>query len=77
MTMAAANSSVKRVTLVTGASRGIGRAICERLAAQDHLIVGIARSAGDSAFPGELVAADLGDEQATRRALADSSPAIR
>jgi 3-oxoacyl-[acyl-carrier protein] reductase len=70
MTMAAANSS-KRVTLVTGASRGIGRAICERLAAQDHLIVGIARSAGDGPFPGELFAADLGDEQATRRALAD------
>ena len=71
MTMGAPNSSARRVTLVTGASRGIGRAICEKLSAQNHLIVGIARSSADSTFPGELFAADLSDEQSTKRALAD------
>lgn len=69
--MAQSNSTARRVTLVTGASRGIGRAICEKLSAQGHFIIGIARSSGDSAFPGELVAADLADEQSTKRALAD------
>ncbi|HEY6023464.1 MAG TPA: SDR family oxidoreductase [Pseudolabrys sp.] len=69
--MAATESTPRRVTLVTGATRGIGRAICEKLAAQHHLIVGIARSSGDSAFPGEVVAADLADEQSIQRALAD------
>lgn len=69
--MAASGDKARRVTLVTGATRGIGRAICEKLAAQHHRIVGIARASGDSTFPGEVFAADLSDEQSTKRALAD------
>jgi NAD(P)-dependent dehydrogenase (short-subunit alcohol dehydrogenase family) len=69
--MAMSGANPQRVTLVTGATRGIGRAICDKLAAQHHRIVGIARSTGDSTFPGEVFAADLGDEQSTKRALAD------
>jgi NAD(P)-dependent dehydrogenase (short-subunit alcohol dehydrogenase family) len=61
----------QRVTLITGATRGIGRAVAEKLAAQDHRVVGIARTRADVAFPGEVFVADLLDEQSLKRALAD------
>lgn len=66
-----ANAFSERVTLVTGATRGIGRAIADRLAAQNHRIVGIARAKADTAFPGEVVVADLRDTAALKGALAD------
>ena len=58
-----------RTYLITGASKGIGRAISERLAGAGHRVVGIARNASDPGFPGTLVPADLGDRKATRRVL--------
>jgi NAD(P)-dependent dehydrogenase (short-subunit alcohol dehydrogenase family) len=61
----------KRVTLVTGATRGIGRAIAEKLSSQNHDIVGIARSKGDDRFPGEVVVADMRDAQSVERTLAE------
>lgn len=64
-------TAAKRTTLVTGATRGIGRAISEKLASQGHTVVGIARSAADSAFPGEVVTADFLDTRSVARALAD------
>ncbi len=60
----------QRVTLVTGATRGIGRAISQVLVMQGHRIVGIARAKGDAAFPGEVVLADLRDEKSLASALA-------
>lgn len=67
MSRAGAGSS-STVTLVTGATRGIGRAIVDRLLAGGQPVVGIARQA-DPAFPAPLVLVDLLDAAATAAAL--------
>ncbi|HWU00047.1 MAG TPA: SDR family oxidoreductase, partial [Terriglobales bacterium] len=60
----------KRTFLVTGASKGIGRALSERLAIAGHHVVGIARGA-DASFPGTLVSIDLNDSKAAGEAFQD------
>lgn len=60
----------RRTFLITGASKGIGRALSGRLAAAGHHVVGIARNADDGDFPGTLVALDLADRAATQTVLA-------
>jgi 3-oxoacyl-[acyl-carrier protein] reductase len=59
-----------RTFLVTGASKGIGRALSNRLAASGHHVVGIARGQ-DPDFPGTLVSIDLNDSKASEQAFAD------
>lgn len=54
--------------LITGASKGIGRALAERLARAGHRVTGLARRA-DPSFPGELLSVDLADDAATRKVL--------
>jgi len=49
-----------RRVLITGASRGIGYALAERLAGLGREPVGLARSA-PARFPGEFREADLAD----------------
>jgi NAD(P)-dependent dehydrogenase (short-subunit alcohol dehydrogenase family) len=51
----------KPVTLVTGASRGIGRAVCVQLAAQGHHIIALARTVGAL----EDLADEIGDDNIT------------
>ncbi|KML56836.1 short-chain dehydrogenase [Burkholderia cepacia] len=56
-----------RTFLVTGATKGIGRALAERLVRTGHRVIGLARD--DAEFPGELVRVDLADSQATGAVL--------
>lgn len=58
----------ERTFLVTGASKGIGRALSNRLAAAGHHVVGIARGK-DPDFPGTLVSVDLNDTTASGEAF--------
>lgn len=51
------------VTLITGASKGIGRGCAELLQARGHRVVGLARQQPDD-FPGDFYCVDLGDRQA-------------
>lgn len=60
----------RRTFLITGASKGIGRALSEQLADAGHRVVGIARTADDSGFPGTLVPLDLADSAASATGLA-------
>lgn len=59
------------ITLVTGASRGIGLALAKDMAARGHHVVGLSRSAPKEGFPGDYVTGDLSDAADTARALAD------
>ncbi|OBI97385.1 short-chain dehydrogenase [Mycobacterium alsense] len=57
-----------RRVLITGASKGIGRAVADRLAASGGIPVGLARTA-PAEFPGEFYEVDLADRAATAEAL--------
>ena len=59
------------VTLVTGASRGIGRGIAERLARDGHRVINLSRSRPEGAFPGTTYPVDLADSEAAKRILAE------
>jgi len=70
-----------RTVLLTGASRGIGRAICERLLRQGHLVLGLARHPEIKDAPGNYhpLAIDLSrlDEIDTRlRAFLTDQPPL-
>ena len=58
----------KRRVLVTGASKGIGRAVADRVAASGHEVIGLARTA-PADFPGQCHQVDLADRAATAAAL--------
>ena len=59
--------AAKRI-LITGASKGIGRAVVDRLAAAGELPIGLARTRSKD-FPGEFYEVDLADRAATTEVL--------
>lgn len=58
-----------RTFLITGATKGIGRALSERLVRTGHEVIGLVRESAD--FSGELAQLNLADRGATAAALQD------
>ncbi|MBO0880594.1 MAG: SDR family oxidoreductase [Mycobacterium sp.] len=67
---------MSRTILISGATKGIGRALSERLARQGQRVIGIARTS-DTTFPGELHSVDLSDRSATSAVLQEISSSNR
>ncbi|MDP7028920.1 MAG: 3-oxoacyl-[acyl-carrier-protein] reductase [Phycisphaerales bacterium] len=67
------SSNEQRVAIVTGASRGLGRAIANRLAADGHTVVLVARSASGIEAAAEEITAAGGTADACTCDLADDA----
>jgi NAD(P)-dependent dehydrogenase (short-subunit alcohol dehydrogenase family) len=63
--------SEPRVALVTGSARGMGRAMCEVLAASGHRVVGLDRLEQDRDPLERIIAADLADPLVPGQVVAD------
>lgn len=57
---------IKRTVLISGASKGIGLAISQRLATKGYQVIGIARNNPDASYPGIFFPCDLNDVNALR-----------
>ncbi|NES67344.1 MAG: SDR family oxidoreductase [Okeania sp. SIO2D1] len=61
----------QHITLITGASRGIGFSTAEYLAKKGHLVIGLARHVPEKPFPGEFFTVNLSDRHGTTEILAN------
>lgn len=64
-------SSQPYVSVITGASKGIGFATAQRLAAMHHQVIGLARNKPAESFPGQFFEVDLADPEATAQVADD------
>lgn len=62
--------STQKVSVITGASKGIGYATAQILHKSGHHVIGLARKAPQD-FPGEFMEIDLADKQATTNLALD------
>lgn len=62
---------MRSTILITGASKGIGRAIAHRMSEEGHVVIGIARTKPEGDFPGEFFAADLSQRNETQDVLSE------
>ena len=60
-----------KVILVTGGSSGLGYAMCQRLAATGHRVVGTGRKPGEQPNGWQLLAMDVTDDASVQRAVAE------
>lgn len=58
------------VSVITGASKGIGLATAHRLKTMGYHVIGLARHKSEQAFPGELIEVDLANAEATAKVAA-------
>lgn len=65
------NSNTPRTILITGASKGLGRATADYLAQQGYQIIGVARNLPKEPFPGEFITVDLANREQTKSVLAE------
>jgi 3-oxoacyl-[acyl-carrier protein] reductase len=65
------NANTPRTILITGASKGLGRAAADYLAQQGYQIIGIARSLPKESFPGTFVTVDVADAEQTASKLTE------
>ena len=63
-------STQNYVSVITGASKGIGLATAHRLTAMGHLVIGLARRQPEQPFPGEFIDVDLANAEATDKVAA-------
>lgn len=57
--------SPQNISVITGATKGIGYATAQRLNNEGHFVIGLARQKPDYNFPGEFISVDLSDPTAT------------
>lgn len=58
---------MKKITVITGASQGIGFAVAQNRADAGDIVIGLARRKSDD-FPGDFLETDLSDAKATQQA---------